>query len=146
MMPSIRELREGFTVWAKTENLDLKKGKLDYESQETYTAWCAWRAALSAAPTPPEVEPVARRVVNGLTEALGFIDSYEIPDARRRIEEAINTIENTSPPSPKAEWDAEGNPLNLEAAARDALKCSDETDCIGLQNALENLREFLGES
>lgn len=43
----LTELRERFERWAKEENLDLKRGRLDYKSEETYSAWCAWRAAIA---------------------------------------------------------------------------------------------------
>jgi hypothetical protein len=49
----------------------------------------------------------------------------------------------------KPEWDAEGNPLNLEAAARDAYTQMSICGALGeddYEKALTNLRKFSGES
>lgn len=105
-------------------------------------AWLAWEAALSAAPTPPEVEPV------------GFVSSTDIFAESRSITTTIwprktsayDTAIYTSPPSPKAEWDAEGNPLNLRAAAEGVVKYGEEYYLTPiLRRLVNNLRKFLGE-
>lgn len=91
------------------------------------------------APTPPEVEPVAHvyyEMHHGheVRKALLFRAGAELPD---------RTLLYTSPPSPKADWDEDGNPLNLEAAARDCIDLWDSNEDGLVDEHIENLRKFL---
>jgi hypothetical protein len=153
------------------------------------------RKLLSAAPTPPEVEPVAYGAKVYGTTKWAYI-WHEKDDVQGWINLQHQSQDNitysgpiplyTSPPSPKVdevdllkseiefltmgfnaahatcedlkaelakigkpEWDAEGNPLNLEAAARDAYTQMSICGALGeddYEKALTNLRKFSGES
>jgi hypothetical protein len=105
---------------------------------------------LTAAPTPPEVEPVAWKITwpegtHGATNKVGLVCDHALLVEARKAQGAIITPLYTSPPSPKASWDAEGNPLNLEAAARDLVD-KWNSHCLGHKYFIENLRKFLGGS
>lgn len=125
---------------------------------DAYIGWEMHReqAALSAAPTPtigispivvptpPEVEPVGtvrRFMLETLHHRAEMTDvalnakGKSLPDGTKLY---------TSPPSPKAEWDAEGNPLNLHAATEDYIGALDGGTQEALYYALEALRKFLG--
>lgn len=86
-------------------------------------------------PKAPEVEPVAWLTPGGdVTRSKLYAEQQSI------LSEESPVPLFTSPPSPKAEWDAEGNPLNLEAAARDMDIYYHPTMSPIL---IENLRKFL---
>jgi hypothetical protein len=107
----------------------------------------------SAAPTPPGVGPIAYlcthpsnpdRLIKHYVNALKYADIYI--DGTVKI-----TPLYTSPPAPKAEWSDAGEPLNLEAAAKDAVEFIIETEhddegCLLYRDVVDNLRKFLGES
>ena len=98
----------------------------------------AFNAMLSAAPTPAEVEPVG--TINRV-EMLGWLFmSVDLNSAGESLPDG--TLVYTSPPSLKAEWDAEGNPMNLEAAARDVCNWVLPKDEEGWR-IVNNLRKFL---
>jgi hypothetical protein len=149
-----------------------------------YRANEIFRAMLSAAPTPTEVEPVAyeiRFVGSLITPMLWLkvpVSEYEemkdkpewegrklytsLPSPSKEIAALKSEIEfltagfNAAHATcedlkaelakiGKAEWDADGNPLNLEAAARDVVD-KWNSHCLGHKYYVDNLRKFLGES
>lgn len=101
-------------------------------------------------PTPPDVEPVYEyHLGNGIWR--------ECPQEEYRREKRMGVrdtrimfpVLHNNTPSPKAAWSEPGEPLNLEAAARDLVKQFDTTqwdELNSLRILLENLRKFLGES
>lgn len=155
-------------------------------------------AALSAAPTPPEVDgPLYEALVrDGTMLEKGWFSGNEVTDgcdyegfkggcdrAGHTVSACPNTSTEvkpvawlgisgniytrehypdddmsaftplyTSPPSPKAEWSADGEPLNLDAAATSANSLFDyllqvHPEFKNMIGAIQdNLRKFLGES
>jgi hypothetical protein len=109
--------------------------------------------SLRAAITPPEVEPVFA-AIDYKTQEYAYIrtskrdvESWITLQHQSRDDVTYFLVELfTSPPSPKASWDADGNPLNLKAAARDALNLITEHNAKWKSKVIKSLREFLGES
>ena len=96
-------------------------------------------------PAAPEVEPVLQRQ---LRNSENWADADSIEYAWCAENDVTVRKLYTSPPSLKASWDAEGNPLNLEAAARDVdsvigrhINEMESQDA----RAILNLRKFLNE-
>ena len=113
--------------------------------------------------SPPEVEPTDAEIEDVLMPLLykylsekgrsyltytSWKDGIDIDRAgNATIQIARGVIDHfTSPPSPKASWDADGNPLNLEAAAKDlyVFICS-SASCTPPSGFMINLRKFLPE-
>jgi hypothetical protein len=106
-------------------------------------------ASISAAPTPPEVEPVAWMYTSSkgtdlLRHRMSDLEKQLCPDDMREIPLF------TCPPSPKADWDAEGNPMNLQAAADKVVESFDKAGEVkipyGLLRDIEALRKFRDKS
>jgi hypothetical protein len=111
-----------------------------------------------SAPTPPEVEPIFLTRGPGHASYL-HIDSYSVGYYKRmgwavwvatpvdlEVAKASGDVyaRHTTPPSPKAEYSASGEPLNLQAAAENAVSFL----LTGYPESLPvitNLRKFLGE-
>jgi hypothetical protein len=144
--------------WKEIENSMSEAEKMEFEkvmgdptmpddSGPDYSAWLfdkAWQAALDA-PTPPEVEPVGYVSQQSLDQLKVAIVSADI-DIWKQHDSVTPIAIYTSPSSPKASWDAEGYPLNLEAAARDALNLITEHNAKWKSKVVKGLRKFLGES
>ena len=144
--------RGKFEKWYRNNYWDFKNKGISrsscefYEGDNTYshvgvdTAWKSWQAALSAAPTQPEVEPVGEvQSIRGF-HAVVAMSAFGVF--------AAGDLLYTSPPSPKAEWSADGEPMNLRAAAEDLSKQLEWVYANGWENLrgkLDTLRKFLGE-
>lgn len=103
----------------------------------------AYAELLSAAPTPPKVEPIIPYVCQYFDD--GAWHDCSGSDQCHYADDGYETRTlYTSPPFSKASWDAEGNPLNLEAAARDIIVVTGwDSTKTGNNSAIKNLRKFL---
>lgn len=119
-------------------------------------------AEMGCPPTPQEVERRAWMIpsimrtpgnaeIDGTVawEASVFCDSQNIPRIDKRgVTHYPYPIGCAHPPAPKASWDADGNPTNLEAAAEDAANEMGKfpfTNAASLYPVFNNLRKFLPE-
>lgn len=97
---------------------------------------------------PPEVEPVAWKY-ESFDGDCWYLPQPPLPDNNLKVTPLYT---HPSPQSPKAEYSATGEPLNLRAAARDAAKMLSEYEQIVPdvselgKKTIANLRKFLGES
>jgi len=133
------------------------EGSWDDVSKERYDRWVG-KSDLSpcrilyTSPPSPEVKYVSPERIHPLSIAVQEILPIlykELPEFHKEWSEMRDIIFQGAP-SPKASWDADGNPLTLEAAARDVMREVDSFWGLELpeiiENKLEVLRKFLGES
>lgn len=94
----------------------------------------------SADSTPPEVEPDLWKVEADCS--CEFFTEKEAVERSRSLGFKITEyFSKPAPPSPKAEYSADGEPLNLRAAARDVAGLFTHSTC----DEIDNLRKFLDE-